>query len=478
MDKALRLLLLLAAASPVGAQHILPAFFQPAPANGPSGSWLYFDTEYNASCAAGVTTCTLTPTLGPFPAGSVEILTMDSQAPVKISSVSQTGATWNLCPASGCFIYHATYNYGDDMAYAVLGSSNNNSITVTMSGNIGAGPFLTVEIFTPPTCGGSPCTAVFDGGAAVDNGAATCSSACPMATPTVSGTDLVNHSINSVTQNQTPQGYQNCGSSSYSLLWGGAACTGYNLSSSPASNFNQGAANFFIDTAMSFKLSQGTFTPSSFSPSYSYANLPNNYSTTCGPSCNSGLTNAIASGNLAVMVMVSQNTASSNFIASMAASGCTASWQVPAGFEKFTSGVGSISLAYCLNTASAGSIVPTMQSNCTCWWDYMEYSRTSGSWTFGGGGTFSNGTAANVQAGETLTATGGTNYVCIQGIESPTGQYLWQTKYTGPPFHGGGNNNLTGWGSIADLFNTSSCPSISWYDNTSEKAVGFGMYFY
>ena len=445
----------------------------PAAAAAITGGWTYQtltpSTQFysgTAQCSATASSCTFSHL--PTTAGSALVILEGTGNNVSFSSVVVGSTTATHC--SNCAIYNATIGAGGDMSY-IAGAPNGSTSTTVNLTSAASGYFVVViwELL-PPKCGGVLCTVSFDGGGTATS---TCSTACAGVTPTISATDGVIHYPQSTANLNTAA--NDCSSGYVQTFFGG--CQGLNVTSSTtALTVNVGSSSqTFMDQAISFKSSGGSFTPPAPSPSFALVQAPGNGTGACSSTCTFSIDALGAGDMLWIYAMNSAYKATgSAYISSV--SGCGGTWVVPASAQQYSAAAGSISAAYNLSpTTGCTSFTVTVSVSTVTAGPYevdtIESSRSSGSWTgVDVSSAATNAASTTTPLGVSLSPTH--NDICYAGIESATGLPYTQTLYFLPPYGPqGGNNNTPGYGSSGVLYNTTNGAAETWLNSVSEASV-------
>jgi len=386
------------------------------------------------TCVVSVTSCWAATT-----AGTVRVIFLQTgNANIHITSVTQSGETWNLCAASACHLYvsgkadaDAAYSFGTS------GGETMDAITVNFSGNTAGYAQLQFFEFLPPAGYSASLDSV-----AVSAGSTSCSS-CTGANPTTSATDVVVQAIN----------YENV------IPWNGWTAPYFadgtngngiclNCSPSSAPTLTQSPAGYEAIVALAFKSSAGTFTVPS--PVFSLVNFqstgPHGSLTTCtSGTCPAITVTSTGSGNLGVF-MASASSSIQN-ISSISGGG---TWTCSSTLRAHDASNNELSICYNLSlTGSTTSITPTMSGTANISYAYYEVSRTSGSFVLDQAAATNNGgVGTGYVTGQALSSLSGTNDV-IFAAGVGEGGFSSMTLYPLPNYFlftpsGGGYAGTTG----------------------------------
>lgn len=345
--------------------------------------WTYYQESYvganqnggSPGCSSG-TTCTMK--VFTTQANSARVLMIQTTNNVTISQVCETTGTscsgnnngWTLCPASSC---HANQDTNIDMAYTVGGATGDGTVEVTLSGASGANFFILFEEVIPP----SGQTASFDKASTATSASCTsCSMAVFSGGNAITATDAIVHFPNGhggSLGNSTTAPY----ATPYFQDMNGLI-TGLNVTSaSTAVTYGQ-TSGAFQDSAIAFKSSLGSFTPSTNLSTFQLVNMANNNGLGCNPNCTLTIPST-GSGHLGVLMA---STINGGHLTAVTGAGTST---IPSGANTCQITLSgnandAFSCAYILSTsAAATSLSITSSSNSTIGFVWFEFSRASGS---------------------------------------------------------------------------------------------------
>ncbi|HWY08227.1 MAG TPA: hypothetical protein VNY24_15305 [Candidatus Acidoferrales bacterium] len=442
-------LLLLLVAIPAHGQYIAGAFNSGAVTQFPG--WTFLQETFVGGNQGGSTTCA-TPkcTTSSFPttAGSAWVIMVQTTNNVSILRVCTNDTTcaagndnWQLC--ANC---NVTQSHTSNMAYNVSGTTASTSFTVIMSGATGAEFFVLFVEVLPPT--GQ--TASFDNAATASSAGCT---SCTMAAPTITATDAVIHYPLSVAN---PPGASTV--HIFTNPWfqdANGIVSGLNVTSGTTVPSYPQPSGDFRDSAIAFKSSLGSFTPSSGTTFYQLVHLtdPGINGISCIPTCAITVPSTGA-GNLLAMLV---SNSSAGHLVSVNGGG---SWVVPTGANSCQVTVTGntnevLSCGYTLSSAGGTTtITPTVSTTGTYTFVIYEVSRASGSWTFDTQGSAQTAATQTVNGvGLTLTGTSSAPDAVFQSFWCPGGCNANTLYPLAGNFSGNGNDFAANSGGVA-LLNT------------------------
>jgi hypothetical protein len=435
-----------------------------------------FNQDYGHTCSTSGTITSCSYTIFPTTAKSARYLMFGSGSNVKASSgydcassspcLSSSGDlldTYSLCPSSKCNAVNTTEgSFLDGVEVAGNTAAGATVVTINFSGSASVEPngcqcvFSTFNEYPAP----SGLTFSFDG---ADNAFTTsCGTSCTLANPTVSGTDVVIHTVDS----QTPLTNLNTG---FTLDFIGNI---FNLAATTSTALTVNNSSWVTDSAISFKLS-GSYTANGTPWASVTTNNAQIINQSCSPTCT--ITVPTTSAGLGFIAAASHTNTVGSYISSISG------WTVPSGAGTCrisASGAGQLSCAYNLSlAASVTSIALTMSA--TDHYDFMFFNLTDSNGTPSLDAQNSTSNSASLTpSGQSLTL-GGTSSLPdvvfqLMATEAASPDPNWNTFFiTLYPYPGGSNGYTPGGnvGGTAVLLNTTNQAAPTWVQATSKATV-------
>lgn len=391
-----------------------------------------FVQEFTPTCSGtscvAPSDCSSVNCVAPFTIGDIVTIAVGGTDNVTITGVTgSAGTTW---ANAGCHLNNAGVN--QDVEYTTSIAATTQGITANLSGT-GNGSFLIVTEWRPPV----GYLGIFDG--CVTHTATTCTS-CVAATPTVTGTDVVEQFVAGITS--APNGPLACPSPYYGTLEGNCISINTTNPSPPTVVMNGSSAVNFV--AISFKSTAGLFVPPTQPFNLANYSIPTiNAGATCTAGACPAQTIASTTAGDLLYVVEFDVTAGSNTISSISGA-CSGTWQIPAALHKNgATGNYEINNAYCLSASGgATTITPTMSITMTAFFSIWQFHRITGTWSLDFDNcTLNAGSATFLPSGQPITLSNTNPHVTVQSMVASGGVDGYTYYYS--PFALGTPNGQT-----------------------------------